>query len=367
MLARPTKILHVVRQFDPAVGGLEAYVKNMILHQKNLGCVCEVLTLNRVFNSGEPDLPGEEIIEGIPVHRVRYIGRQRLFFPLVRPSFFKTFDVVHVHNTDMFFDYVGAVRAWMKKPVFATTHGGFFHTKDFSALKKIYFAAITRRSCKNYNALFATSQNDYNTFKETNDNLILRPNAIMPLGDFTASGQDFIYIGRLAKHKNIAGLIEVFAALVNHFGVDGNLHIVGPEWDVTRAELKTVIKRHAIEDRVILHGFVKPDDMETLLKNCGVFLSASAFEGFGMSMLEAMSVGLVPFVQPNESFRELVDAGQVGACIDFTQMQDAAAQIAALIPEIKPVDRISARDYAAKFSWDDLARNTIRDYKKFSG
>ena len=365
--APPLKILHVVRQFDPAVGGLEAYVKNMILHQKNAGCVCEVLTLNRVFNSKEPPLPGHETIEGIPVRRVGYIGGQRLFFPLIRPSFFKSFDIVHVHNTDMFFDYAGAVRARMKKPVFATTHGGFFHTKDFSVLKKIYFRTITRHSCKNYNAIFATSRNDYDTFKGTNGNLVLRPNAIMPLGDFTASGPDFIYIGRLAKHKNIAGLIEVFAALANRFGTEGNLHIVGPEWDVTKEELKALARRHAVEERVIFHGFVKPEGMETLLKKCGIFLSASAFEGFGMSMLEAMSVGLIPFVQPNESFRELIDAGQVGACVDFTQVQDAAEKIAALIPNIKPADRASAREYAAKFSWDELARNTMQDYGTFSG
>jgi len=136
---------------------------------------------------------------------------------------------------------------------------------------------------------------------------------------------------------------------------------------VTKEELKALARRHAVEERVIFHGFVKPEGMETLLKKCGIFLSASAFEGFGMSMLEAMSVGLIPFVQPNESFRELIDAGQVGACVDFTQVQDAAEKIAALIPNIKPADRASAREYAAKFSWDELARNTMQDYGTFSG
>ena len=43
------KILHVVRQYEPAVGGLESYVRAMAQHQKALGHEIVVLTLNRIF------------------------------------------------------------------------------------------------------------------------------------------------------------------------------------------------------------------------------------------------------------------------------------------------------------------------------
>lgn len=366
MKSKPLRILHVVRQFAPAVGGLESYVKNMIAHQENLGHRCEVLTLDRVFHSGGGRLAKHEVMDGVPVHRTSCVGRQRFFIPLVHPSFFRDFDIVHVHNTDVFFDYVGRIRAWQKKPVFATTHGGFFHTENFSAIKKAYFSFITRRSCKAYNAIFAISRNDYDIFKGTNENLLLTPNAIAPPGDFTASGPDFIYIGRLAQHKNVSALIKTFAVLVKQHEIVGNLHIAGPEWDVTEASLKEVAERVGIADRVILHGFIKPEKMEAVLKNCGFFVSASSFEGFGMSMLEGMSIGLIPFVQPNGSFRDLVKTGGVGACIDFATPQESAAQIVSLTRAVKPQDRAAARSFAARFSWDELARATMQAYEKYA-
>ena len=321
-MERALRILHIVRQFHPAVGGLEAYVKNMAEHQKRLGHECTVLTLNRIFHGEKGVLPPYELVDGIPVHRVSFIGGQRFFVPLVAPWFFEGYDVIHVHNTDVFFDYVSLFGKNKERAVFATTHGGFFHTMDFSKIKRAYFDLITRKTGRRYCALFAISLNDCTIFKGVNDNLILKPNAIAPPGDFIAAGDDFVYLGRLAKHKNVAGVIETFAFLKKKHGVVGKLHIVGPEWDVTTAELSAQALRLGIEKEVIFHGFISPAYLQAVLRGCGWFLSASLFEGFGMSMLEAMAVGLVPFAQPNESFRELIADGGVGECVDFTRAED---------------------------------------------
>lgn len=361
------RILHIVRQFHPAVGGLESYVRNMALYQKRLGHECAVLTLNRVFHGGKGALPSHETVDGIPVFRVSFLGMRRFFVPLVAPSFFKQYDIIHVHNTDGFFDYISLMAENIDKPAFATTHGGFFHTKDFSAIKKVYFDLVTRNAGRFYRAVFAISQNDYDTFKGVNDNLILKPNAIAPPGNFIAAGKDFVYLGRLAKHKNIAAVIQAFASLKIKHKAEGKLHIIGPEWDVRKADLASLAAEYGIADDVVLHGYILPEELETVLKGCGWFLSASAFEGFGMSMLEAMAVGLIPFVQPNESFRELVAAGGVGACIDFSLPEEAAAEIAARLKDNGEKERKKARNFALRFSWDCLAEDTIKAYREYGG
>lgn len=359
------RILHIVRQFHPAVGGLESYVRNMIEHQRKLGHECAVLTLNRVFHGDSGTLPAHEYIDGIAVYRVSFLGKRRFFIPMVAPSFLRRYDVIHVHNTDGFFDAIALLAGNLGKPVFATTHGGFFHTKDFSAAKKLYFNMVTRHSGKRYRALFAISQNDYNIFQGVNDNLILKPNAIAPPGDFIASGSDFIYLGRLAKHKNVAAVIQTFACLKIQYGIAGKLHIVGPEWDVKKADLSLFAAQLRVEEDVIFHGFILPDYLQTVLKGCGWFLSASSFEGFGMSMLEAMAVGLVPFVHPNESFRELVAAGGVGACVDFSHPAKAADEIVMRLAGIRRKDRETARQFALQFSWEKLAQDTITAYREY--
>ncbi|MFZ2587523.1 MAG: glycosyltransferase family 4 protein [Alphaproteobacteria bacterium] len=361
------RILHVVRQYQPSVGGLEAYVKSMATHQQALGHQVEVLTLNRLFgqtHDQQPRLPAHEMIDGIPVTRISFVGFQRFFIPFISLRFVKGFDILHVHNTDGFFDALALLKPLHRRPMVATTHGGFFHTKVMGRFKQIYFNTVTRLSAKAYGTLFAISENDLDIFRTITSNLVLQPNAVEPLGDFTATGPDFIYIGRLAEHKMVENLIRTFAVFVNEHKGKGNLHIVGPEWDVARADLTNLANTLGLSKRVKIHGFTKPAALTKILQSCGYFVSASLFEGFGMSMIEGMSVGLIPLVQPNASFQVLVKQSKVGACIDYTNPTDAAAAMAECIATVKPAHSTTARTFAATFAWPKLAAACVAIYKK---
>ena len=192
---------------------------------------------------------------------------------------------------------------------------------------------------------------------------MLTPNAITPLGDFTAKGDDFIYIGRLAHHKHVDHLINTFAVLVKNHNITGKLHIIGPEWDVTRQSLQNQVDGLGISDSVIIHGYVDQREMEGILKQCGYFVSASNFEGFGMSMLEGLSVGLIPYVHPNGSFKDLITQGQIGLCVDYNNAETAASEIANHVKTITDEDRQKARAFASEFSWEELAAKTVKAYE----
>lgn len=362
----PKKILHVVRQYHPAIGGLESYVQSLTAHQKAMGYECEVLTLNKIFHGYEGELPAHEKINNILVRRVPFSGRRRFFFPKIEASYFEQFDVVHVHNTDVFYDYVGLLGIFKKIPAFATTHGGFFHTKDFSIIKKLYFNIITRITSAGYKALLAISQNDYDTFSSLNQNVLLMPNAIEPMGEDLTTGNDFIYIGRLAEHKKIPQMIEVFSQLKKKHGIEGNLHIVGPEWDVKIDDLKSSARQHGVENSVVFHGPATREQMKEIGYKCGYFMSASAYEGFGMSMLEAMSIGMVPYVHENESFRELVWKAKVGLSTNFALPEKAARDIAMKMKNASEDQRQIAQNFARGYSWPKLAEDISKAYRKFS-
>lgn len=357
------RILHVVRQYAPAIGGLESYVQSMTAHQKAQGHDCEVLTLNKVFHGEEGILPAEETIAGIKVCRVGFWGRRRFFIPKVSPFYFKQFDVVHVHNTDVFYDYVALSSLLTGIRAVATTHGGFFHTQDFSLIKQVYFHTVTRFSTLFYKTIFAISGNDYDIFKRLSRKVVLLPNAVESLGEGISAGEDFLYIGRLAENKRVDRIIEVFARLKSDHNVAGKLHIVGPEWDVKIEPLRKLAQARGVEEAVVFHGGTTRTRMGEIAMECGYFLSASTFEGFGMSMIEAMSVGLIPFVEGNESFRELLDRAGVGFYGDFTQTDAIAAQIAAALPA-QSAERARAASFAKQFSWGDLTRNVLDGYRQ---
>jgi alpha-1,3-mannosyltransferase len=356
------RILHLVRQFAPAIGGLESYVKSMALHQQAQGHICEVLTLNKIFHGSPQTLAPRESIDGVSVRRVPFIGHQKFFLPLIAPSYFKGFDVIHVHNTDVFFDYMALLKNYLKKPLFATTHGGFFHTSDLSAIKTVYFNTITRFSLSQYDTVFAISRNDYNRFAPLSRDCVLQPNAVEPLGNEISTGQDFLYLGRLAAHKNVHQVIETFAILVARHGFKNKLHIIGPEWDVKLNDLAALAQARGIGTQVVFHGGLQPAAMVKIIPECGFFLSASTYEGFGMSMVEGMSVGMIPYVQPNESFQELIGLADVGRCVRFDAPDQAASLIAESIAKTGMADRVRARDFAARFSWGSLASSCLTAY-----
>ena len=68
------RVLHVVRQFAPGVGGLEGFVRDLAWHQRESGIDACVVTLNRIFHRDQSRLPAMEVIDGIPVRRIGYVG-----------------------------------------------------------------------------------------------------------------------------------------------------------------------------------------------------------------------------------------------------------------------------------------------------
>lgn len=100
-----------------------------------------------------------------------------------------------------------------------------------------------------------------------------------------------VFTGRLAKgHKRPHLLIEAFAGLAKDFpnwtvelwgAVDGKAYY---------KELQMIISKNKLENQVFLKGTT--DDVKSVLKEGDIFAFPSAYEGFGMSLAEGMSMGL---------------------------------------------------------------------------
>ena len=94
-------------------------------------------------------------------------------------------------------------------------------------------------------------------------------------------------VGALVPHKSQVDLVEATARLVREVP-DVRVLIVG-EGEL-RSELERRIRHHHLEAHVILTGF--RDDVPALLHGLDLFVTSSVTEGFGSSVLDAMSAGL---------------------------------------------------------------------------
>ena len=57
------RIVHIVRQFSPAIGGLENFVKSLAKEQIDDGLDVEVVTLNRIFHQKEQTFLDDDQVE----------------------------------------------------------------------------------------------------------------------------------------------------------------------------------------------------------------------------------------------------------------------------------------------------------------
>lgn len=94
-------------------------------------------------------------------------------------------------------------------------------------------------------------------------------------------------VGRMAYQKNLRFLIECFYE-VQKKDERAVLLLVGDGYLET--ELRNVVKRHDIEEKVIFTGAV--DNVEDYMQAMDIFAFPTLFEGLGIVVVEAQAVGL---------------------------------------------------------------------------
>ncbi|MEM1365597.1 MAG: glycosyltransferase family 4 protein [Pseudomonadota bacterium] len=353
-------IVHVVRQFHPSTGGLEDVVDFLTKEQIAAGHKVSIVTCDEVFATGER-LDAEIICEGRRILRVPFKGPQK--YPLA-PAVLRHItdaDLVHVHAIDFFFDFLSATRLWHRKPLVATTHGGFFHTQDLAVIKKVWFQTLTRISSFGYTRIVGCSQNDTRNFQAVAGRRVVTVDNGVDIEKFAnqASAEivpRIVTLGRFSKNKRLDRLIAAMA----HLPAEWQLDIIGAESDWSASELDAMIAAANVRDRVHIH--IRPSNAEiaTLMGKASFFASASEFEGFGLAVVEAMSAGLIPILEANPTFADLAARHDVVQLTQFKQAEKAAQDVLSThgrAAASKGAMRAEVMERAQLYAWPKVAQN----------
>lgn len=177
-----------------------------------------------------------------------------------------------------------------------------------------------------------------------------------------------LFLGRLSKnHKRPHLLIEAFAKIADKFP-----HWIVELWGAEDGkayykELQLMIKKYGLEKRVFLKGATK--NVESVLKAGDIFAFPSAYEGFGLSLGEAMSMGLPAVGYRNcSAVNELIQDGRTGFLytdnsIDFSQKLCILMEDKKLRAKMGTEARLAMKVYAPNVvwdSWDSLLHKVVR-------
>lgn len=179
--------------------------------------------------------------------------------------------------------------------------------------------------------------------------------------------QEFILsVGTIQPRKNVEGLIKAFDNLRSS-KIFENYQLViagGKGWKYN--SVFKLVKELALTKKVVFTDYVTKKDKWSLLNAASVFVFPSFYEGFGLSILEAMQQGTPVVTSKITSMPEV--AGDAGALIDPSDINDLAKGIEKVLTNDDYRDKLIqlGRKQANKFSWEKCARETLAVYEKIN-
>lgn len=160
-----------------------------------------------------------------------------------------------------------------------------------------------------------------------------------------------VWVNRLEPTKGLFDLPYIVKRLPDDVAID----VVGRGPEVHVEHLRRALREAGVEDRCVLHGFVSTEDLQKILQQAGVFISCSYEEGWGISIAEALAMGVPCIAYDLPSHREIF-----GKEIRRVRIGDKAAFADAIVASLRANDsdeqRSARRRAAARHSIEACAR-----------
>ena len=272
------------------------------------------------------------------------------------------------------------VCAWYPIATTATVHdlANFHIPGKYSRLKMFYLAHVLPFFAKRAQHLVAVSEATktdmvkywhcrpedvtvlYNglSWRETRDE---RREGASRLASNVSRPSSLLYISRIEHPgKNHVRLIDAYGRLQREMAEAHPLVIAGADWKDADVVHEAARKSpHA--DLIRFTGFVDAADMPRLWGEAGFYVFPSLFEGFGLSLVEAMDRGIPCACSNNGSLGEI--AGDVAMTFDpydVGSIADALSRLLSESGEARAARIARGHEWIKRFSWSDHAKGLVR-------
>lgn len=170
-----------------------------------------------------------------------------------------------------------------------------------------------------------------------------------------------LYVGMRLAYKNFGGLLEAFAGWEH--AVEFDLLCAGGPQDWSRDEASQLAKL-GLAGRVRHVGRVTDAELAALYRGAACFVYPSLYEGFGLPVLEAYACNTPVALSRTSSLPEV--GGDHGFYFDPREPADlrrALSEAVGQAAQPRAARAAAAKAWAATFTWDRTARETIALYR----
>jgi len=169
------------------------------------------------------------------------------------------------------------------------------------------------------------------------------------------------YIGRLSKEKGVMNFVKAIPDVLKSCDVKFIICGDGPLLD----EIKDYIRRHNLENDVLLSGWISHDEINKYLEKLKLLVLPSYTEGLPNIVLESMACGTPVLATPVGAIPDLIDEGKTGFIMNNNSHECIVKNITRVL-QYKSTEMITQNAFnliKSKYSYE----STVGNWQKVLG
>ena len=304
--------------------------------------------------------------EGVECVALPHVFRGRLRLPAKLETLTSGADVVVLHGGWVVDNLIVAEHLRRGGVPYVVTAHGVYHPRVLGrrkvALKRAWNLLLERRHLSRALAVhcFFAEERDYLTRMGVDVPVVVAPHGFSPPAEMRWKGcseGDLVWLGRFDPEcKGLDLLLAAIQLLTVHERPRLALH--GPDWHGQKGSVARLNAELGLEEWVTLGEAVYGEEKRELIESAAGFVYPSRWEAFGLSVVEAVSLGIPTLVTPYPLGRFL--AAQGGALLAELTAPALAEGLRRLrVPEAIETGKKGAEIVRERLSWDVVAHSWL--------
>ncbi len=339
------KILHII--FSLGIGGAENMLVDIINEQAKFEKI-SLIVINDLVENNILNKISENINVKLFKRKPKSLPLNvfiKLNFQLLKENY----NIIHCHNENL----IKLILPYFKSKTCLTVHDTRSNTNNFSKYKRLFSISnsVQEDIYKRSNIESTVVYNGINL------------NSIQKKTSFKPHPLKIIQVGRLIHNKKGQ---DIILKTIAETEINAELYFIGA--GESKEYLFNLAKKLKIENKVYFLGSKTREYVYMNLKNYDLLIQPSIFEGFGLTVIEAIAAKVPVLVSNIEGPMEIINNGKYGYFFKSNDFQDLKEKLHLILNEYEDLSIINKIESAflhisSKFNITLTAMNYLKYYK----